>query len=125
MTTMIAETQSETILISAGKAEQSSIEETLAVDGRSYVLDVDRRPLDFRLEPVPTWIYQIDGVEIEKRVIAWPGESSAVIEYELFGVDHDPLPQCVLEVRTNGFNVRRFDLSRFTRATVVLPGESE
>ncbi|MEO8027154.1 MAG: glycogen debranching enzyme N-terminal domain-containing protein [Bryobacteraceae bacterium] len=125
MTATIAETQSETILISAGKAEQATLEETLIVEGARFLLDGDRHPLDFRIEPVPTWIYQVAGIEVEQRVIAWPGERTAVIEYELFGIDHDPLPQCVLEVRMNAYNVRRFDLSRCTRATVVLPGESE
>ena len=123
--TVFADQQTEPIPISGGRAEQAAIEETFIINSRRYTLDVDRRPLDFRLDPVPAWIYQVEGIEIEKRVITWPGERSAVIEYELFGVDHDPLPACALEVRTGLNSVRRFDLSRCTRATVILSDDSD
>jgi len=97
-----------------------ALHETLVIDGTPYTLD--RRALDIRLYPVPTWIYQVNGIEIEKRVIIARGQAT-VIEYELFAIDHDPLPECTLEVRTP--KLRRFDLSRCTRAAVILTPEAE
>src|SRR5262249_48024844 len=47
----------------------------------------------------PAFVYQADGVEIEKRVFMPYGENTVVVEYELRSVDCDPLPECFLEVR--------------------------
>ena len=104
-------------------APQVTLQETLILYGRRYVLDVDRKALDIRILPVSTWIYQMEGIEIEKRLIASPGASMTSIEYELFAVDHDPLPECHLEVRVDHARIRHFDLSRCTRATVVIPSD--
>ncbi len=82
----------------------SKLEETLLVDGQRIDLSSNRYPgaihpqgyrllKEFRLAPFPVFIYEVDGVTIEKSVFMVHGENSTVVEYRLSGK-----PAC-LEVR--------------------------
>ncbi|MEX2264165.1 MAG: amylo-alpha-1,6-glucosidase [Bryobacteraceae bacterium] len=81
----------------------SKLEETLVVGGRRFDLSANRYPgvihpggyqylKEFRLDPFPTFTYQVDGIEIEKRVFMVHGENTTIVEYELRG-------EGILEVR--------------------------
>ena len=78
----------------------SKLEETLLVNGQHFDLSTNQYPgatpgsktiypngykylKEFRLDPFPTFIYEVAGVEIEKRVFMVHGESTTVVEYEL------------------------------------------
>jgi glycogen debranching enzyme len=88
----------------------SKLEETLVVDGRRYDLSVnhypgathpngDRHLREFRRDPFPIWVYQLEGIELEKRAHMARGENTTVVEYELRALDRDPVPECSLELR--------------------------
>ncbi|HKX85011.1 MAG TPA: glycogen debranching enzyme N-terminal domain-containing protein, partial [Pyrinomonadaceae bacterium] len=70
----------------------SKIEETIIVDGERFELSSNQFPgkvhpegyrfiKSFRLDPFPVWVYEISGVEIEKRVFMIDGENSVVVRY--------------------------------------------
>lgn len=70
----------------------SKFEETLAIDGKFYELSSNQYPnvvnpkgfkylKSFRLDPFPTWVFEIDGIEIEKKIFMVHGQNSTVIEY--------------------------------------------
>src|SRR5271169_3829229 len=72
----------------------SKLEETLVIDGRRYDLAVNQYPgtvypngqnylKQFMLDPFPTFMYDVDGVEVEKTVFMVYGQNTAVIEYQL------------------------------------------
>jgi predicted glycogen debranching enzyme len=72
----------------------SKLEETLVIDGRRYDLAVNQYPgtvypngqnylKQFMLDPFPTFIYDVDGVEVEKTVFMVHGQNTAVVEYEV------------------------------------------
>jgi predicted glycogen debranching enzyme len=72
----------------------SKLEETLRIDGKSYDLSANRYPgvlhpqgfrylMQFRLDPFPVFIYEVEGVVIEKSVFMIQGENSAVVQYEM------------------------------------------
>jgi predicted glycogen debranching enzyme len=76
----------------------SKIEETLLIDGRHYDLSANQYPgavypeghrylREFRLDPFPTFTYQAEGIEVEKRVFMVHGENAVVIEYEIRAPD--------------------------------------
>jgi predicted glycogen debranching enzyme len=82
----------------------SKMEETVILQGRRYDLSTNRYPgvihpsgyrflAQFRLDPFPTFLFKIDGIEIEKRVFMVHGENTVVIEYEFRG------PECRFELR--------------------------
>ena len=84
----------------------SKIEETLIVDGRAYELSVNRYPgvvhpqghlylKQFRLDPFSVFVYEIDGLQLEKSVFMVHGENTTVIQYELLG----RAGNCSLELR--------------------------
>ncbi len=88
----------------------SKLEETVVIDGKRFDLSANCYPgaihprgfeylKEFRLDPFPVFTYQVDGVEIEKRVFMVHGENTTVVEYELRSLDRDPLPECSLELR--------------------------
>jgi predicted glycogen debranching enzyme len=88
----------------------SKVEEALIINGRRYEFSTNDYPgtvhpqgaqylCEFRLDPFPVFTYQIAGLELEKRVFMVQGENTTVIEYDLRSLDHDPLPDCYLEVR--------------------------
>ncbi len=87
----------------------SKIEETLVVDGRRFDLSANRYPgvvhpqgfqylKQFRLDPFPTFVYEIEGIEIAKTVFLVHGENTAVIEYEMNPASAI-LADCTLELR--------------------------
>src|SRR5262247_2615299 len=66
----------------------SKMEETLILNSRRYDLSTNRYPgvvhpqgygllKEFRLDPFPTFVFQAEGVEIEKRVFLVHGENTA------------------------------------------------
>jgi predicted glycogen debranching enzyme len=84
----------------------SKLEETVVIGDQRYELSVNRYPgavhpqgyrflKEFRLDPFPVFLYQFDGVELEKRVFMPHGENTTVVEYQLLGA----APGCVLEIR--------------------------
>ena len=72
----------------------SKLEETIEIDGRRYDFSTNQYPgsvypqgyrylKHFRLDPFPVFVYDVNGVEIEKRIFMVHGENSTVVEYEL------------------------------------------
>jgi predicted glycogen debranching enzyme len=72
----------------------SKLEETLIVGDESFALSANRYPgvvhpqgfrylKQFRLNPFPTFTYEVNGIEIEKTVFMVHGENSTVVQYEL------------------------------------------
>ena len=70
----------------------SKIEETLVAGGRRYELSCNRYPgaihpqgyvylKDFRQEPFPTFVYEVEGIVVTKSVFLVAGENTVVIEY--------------------------------------------
>jgi predicted glycogen debranching enzyme len=70
----------------------SKFEETLILDGKRFELSANQFPKtiapegfklikSFALNPFPTWIYEIDGIEIEKKIFMIHGSNSTVIQY--------------------------------------------
>ena len=86
----------------------SKIEETLVIDGRPHDFSANQYPgavypqghrhlKEFRLDPFPTFVYDVEGVEIEKRVFMVHGENTAVIEYQVRALEGGS--DCWLELR--------------------------
>jgi predicted glycogen debranching enzyme len=82
----------------------SKFEETLVVGERRFELSCNRYPgvihpqghvylREFRSDPFPTFVYEIDGLELTKTVFMPHGENTTVIEYALAG------GQAMLELR--------------------------
>ncbi len=85
----------------------SKFEETLVVNGRRYDLSCNRYPgvvhpqgylhlKEFQLSPVPTWLYEFDGIELEKSIFLVQGENTVVVQYEARGA---AAGECYLEIR--------------------------
>jgi predicted glycogen debranching enzyme len=85
----------------------SKMEETLVIDGRRFDLSCNRYPgvvhpqghmylKQFRQDPFPVFLYEMDGLELEKSVFMVHGENTIVIQYELRGPVKGP---CTLELR--------------------------
>ena len=83
----------------------SKLEETLTIEGRSYQLSANRYSgtvhpqgyiylKQFRLDPFPVFVYQIESVQLEKSVFMVYGENTTVIQYELRG----QAQSCALEL---------------------------
>src|SRR5579872_5085800 len=88
----------------------SKIEETLIVDHRRYDLSTNCYPnavhpagyrfiKEFRLDPFPTFIFEVEGIEVEKRVFLINGENTVVIEYEFRGLDEAAASERSFELR--------------------------
>ena len=84
----------------------AKMEESLILDGRSYELSVNRYPgavypqghlclKQFRLDPFPVFVYEVEGIQLQKSVFMVYGESTTVIQYEL----SSPVENCTLELR--------------------------
>ena len=82
----------------------SKLEETIVAGGRRIELSTNRYPgaihpqghqylKEFRREPFPVFVYEIDGLEVEKSVFMVYGENTTVVEYRVRG------GECVLELR--------------------------
>ncbi|MEO7653720.1 MAG: amylo-alpha-1,6-glucosidase [Bryobacteraceae bacterium] len=85
----------------------SKFEETLVVDGRRYDLSANRYPgvvhpdgyrrlKEFRVDPFPVFVYEVDGIEVEKSAFMVHGENTTVIQYALRGAGSR---HCELELR--------------------------
>ena len=72
----------------------SKLEETLVINGRRYELSANQYPgavhpqgfnyqTGFRLDPFPTFTYEIEGLRFQKSVFMVHGENTTVIQYEL------------------------------------------
>src|SRR6516164_8663099 len=71
----------------------SKFEETLVVGGRRFDLSCNRYPgvvhpqghvflKQFRLDPFPVFVYEVEGLELQKSVFLIDGENTAVIQYD-------------------------------------------
>jgi predicted glycogen debranching enzyme len=85
----------------------SKLEETLIVEGKRLDLSCNRYPgvihpqgnmhlKEFRQAPFPVFVYEMDGLELEKSVFMVHGENTTVIQYELRGAVRG---DCTLELR--------------------------
>ncbi len=85
----------------------SKLEETLVVDGRRIDLSSNRYPgvihpqgymylKQFRKDPFPVFVYDVDGLELEKSVFMVHGENTTVIQYQFHGTSPG---SCTLELR--------------------------
>lgn len=84
----------------------SKVEETLLVGGRRIDLSTNRFPgtrhpegfrflKDFRLGPFPTWVFEADGVVLERTLFMVHGENTTAVSYRLLS----DAPGVTLEVR--------------------------
>ena len=85
----------------------SKIEETLVIDGRRFDLSCNCYPgvvypqgyallKQFRQDPFPVFVYEVEGLEIEKSIFLVDGENTAVIQY---AIRDSPGAPCTLELR--------------------------
>ncbi len=74
----------------------SKFEETITFDDKTYALSANRFPdaiapngyqylKNFRLDPFPIWTFEIEGVEIEKKVFMVDGSNTTVIQFKVQG----------------------------------------
>jgi predicted glycogen debranching enzyme len=86
----------------------SKLEETLVVNGREFELGTNRYPgavhpqgfrllKEFRLDPFPTFLFEVAGIEIEKTVFMVQGENTTVVEYRI--TREDPGTDVQLQLR--------------------------
>src|SRR5579872_2905500 len=85
----------------------SKVEETLIIDGRRHELSTNRYPSvvhlqgyqylkEFRLDPFPVFVYQVEDAELEKSICVVHGENTTVVQYALRGAG---AAHCSLELR--------------------------
>jgi predicted glycogen debranching enzyme len=88
----------------------SKMEETIIIGGHRYDLSTNRYPgaiypagyellKEFRLDPFPAFVYEVESVEIEKRVFLVYGHNTVVIEYDFRGVDRGLATDVSFELR--------------------------
>ncbi len=88
----------------------SKIEETLVIDGHRVELSCNRYPgvihpqghlqmKEFRRDPFPIFVHEVDGCVLEKTVFMVHGENSMVIQYRLDVPRGVPAETYVLELR--------------------------
>ena len=112
----------------------SKIEETLIVEGRRYELSCNRYPgvvhphgylflKEFRQDPFPTFLYEVEGVEFEKSIFLVYGENTVVIQYEFRGPAGGA---CALELRPlvafRDYHSLTHENGALDRAISVAPG---
>lgn len=72
----------------------SKLEETLFIDASPYELSANQYPSSidprgfqylktFRLDPFPIWIFEIDGVEVEKKIFMPHGQNAVVCRWKV------------------------------------------
>ena len=88
----------------------SKIEETLILDGRRIELSSNRYPgvvhpqgylhlKEFRRDPFPVFVYEAEGIQLEKSIFMIHGENATIVQYDL-RAPGDILPaRCQLELR--------------------------
>ena len=89
----------------------SKLEETLFIEGQAFDLSANQYPgvvhpqgfrylNEFRLDPFPVFMYEVEGIEIEKTVFMIHGENTTVVQYDLKKNSHPESPRnLALEVR--------------------------
>ena len=89
----------------------SKVEDTLVIDGKRFDLSANRYPgvvhpqgfrylREFRLDPFPVFMYEVEAIEIEKSVFMIHGENSTVIHYRLTKNNSPGSPKKIgLEIR--------------------------
>jgi predicted glycogen debranching enzyme len=74
----------------------SKLEETLLIDGKRYELSANQYPgvvhprgfdlqTSFRLDPFPSFTFEVAGVRLQKSIFMIQGENSTVIQYTVAG----------------------------------------
>ena len=87
----------------------SKFEEAIIIDGRRYEFSTNQYPgvvhpqgfnyqVGFRLNPFPTFTYEIKEVQITKSVFMVQGENTTVVQYELSKTTND-VSEIKLEIR--------------------------
>jgi len=87
----------------------SKLEETLLVDGVAHELSVNQYPgaihpqghqylKAFRLDPFPVFTYEVQKIEVEKRLFLVQGENTVVVQYRV-GPNHGHFGELQLIVR--------------------------
>ncbi|MGC2236744.1 MAG: amylo-alpha-1,6-glucosidase [Pyrinomonadaceae bacterium] len=72
----------------------SKFEETLIIDGKTYELSSNQFPdkiypegfkylKSFRLDPFPIWIFEVEGIEIEKKIFMVDGQNTTVCRWTI------------------------------------------
>ena len=72
----------------------SKFEETLFLDGNVYELSANQYPnsvhpqgfkhlKSFRLDPFPVWTFEVEGIEIEKKIFMVHGENTTVCQWSV------------------------------------------
>lgn len=112
----------------------SKLEETLIVDGRRIELSCNRYPgvvhpqghlhlKEFRQDPFPVFVYDVEGFEFEKSLFMVHGASTVVIQYELRGAGTGA---CRLELRPllafRDYHSTAHENSAIDRTLAVTPG---
>ena len=88
----------------------SKLEETLFIDGAAYELSANQYPnkiypegykflKSFRLDPFPIWVYEVDGVELEKKIFMIHDENAVVIRWKVRRISRRDKRTISLEVR--------------------------
>jgi len=72
----------------------AKVEETLRIGGRSYDLSCNRYPgvvhpqghlllAEFRVDPIPTYVYEVAGVVLEKKVFMLHSAQTVAVSYQI------------------------------------------
>ena len=88
----------------------SKLEETVTVGGNSYELSANQYPnmvhpqgfrflRSFRLDPFPIWTFEVDGIEIEKKIFMVHGQNTVVCTWKVKRAARGDRRPVELEVR--------------------------
>ncbi len=88
----------------------SKFEETLTIDENSYELSANQYPnkiyptgfkylKSFRLDPFPIWTFEVEGIEIEKKIFMVHGENTTVCQWILKSEVESPKFKVELELK--------------------------
>src|SRR6516162_7103475 len=88
----------------------SKLEETVIIRGHRYDLSTNRYPggvypagyqlvKEFRLEPFPRFVYEVEDIQIEKRIFLVHRQNTVVIEYDFRRSDEGRNAEIGFELR--------------------------
>ncbi|HUR97463.1 MAG TPA: glycogen debranching enzyme N-terminal domain-containing protein, partial [Pyrinomonadaceae bacterium] len=88
----------------------SKVEETLFIDQRPFELSANQYPgkihpqgfqflKTFRLDPFPIWTYEIDGIELEKKIFMPHGRNAVVCRWKVTRTNRRDARALSLEIR--------------------------
>lgn len=88
----------------------SKFEETLHINGNSYELSANQYPnavypqgfkflKSFRLDPFPIWTFEVEGIEIEKKIFMVHGENTTVCQWTINSKFQVPNSKFFLELK--------------------------